>query len=160
MIRLYKRDDEGKFLAYHEAWVEPENRRIVEHWGLLGEDGETDTYRIKLLGSLSKQFNGILDPARGEGFAEINEGDYACLIIEYAITGGGSDEDFEKRENLIEALNQKLGWTGLGYCEGGDTGSDKMNVACFVVDYDLAAHTIEAVLKDTEFGDYSRIYQE
>ena len=84
MIRLYKRGADGKALAYHEAWVEPENRRIVEHWGLLGEEGETDTYRIKLLGSLKKQFNSVLDPARGEGFTEISEGD-----LDQAATTGG-----------------------------------------------------------------------
>ena len=160
MIRLYKRGADGKALAYHEAWVEPENRRIVEHWGLLGEEGETDTYRIKLLGSLKKQFNSVLDPARGEGFTEIAEGDYASLIIEYETAGGVIGESTDKRDNLEEALNQKLGWTGLGYCEGIETDAGTMAVACFVVDYDLALQIIETSLKDTEFGYYSRIYQE
>jgi len=35
-----------------------------------------------------------------------------------------------------------------------------MEVCCYVVDFDIAKSVIEADLRDTEFGDYTRIYRE
>lgn len=160
MIKLYKHDERGNVATYFEVWVEPENRRIVAHWGKIGEDGEVEAYRVKLLRSLEKQVDDIIEPARQDGFAPLSAIDHAALVIEYAIEGAGTDEDLDKRENLEEAINQKLGWTGLGHCDGGSTGSGTMEVACFVVDFDLAKRIITETLKDTEFGDYSRIYQQ
>lgn len=160
MLKLYKRDENGKVSAYHEVWVEPENRRIVAHWGKLGEDGEAKAYRVKLLRSLEKQVDDIIAPARHDGFAPLSAIDHASLIIEYTIEGAGDAEDLDKRHNLEEAINQKLGWTGLGHCDGGSTGAGTMEVACFVVDFELAKQIISDTLKDTEFGDFSRIYQQ
>jgi hypothetical protein len=34
-----------------------------------------------------------------------------------------------------------------------------MEVGCIVVDFDIAKKVIEEKLKDTEFGDYSRIFK-
>ncbi len=57
-------------------------------------------------------------------------------------------------------MNETLGWSGLGHCDGGSIGSGTMEVCCFVVDFDIAKSVIEADLKSTEFDDYSRIYDE
>jgi len=57
-------------------------------------------------------------------------------------------------------MNETLGWTGLGACDGGSIGSGSMEVCCFVVDFNAAKQVIEADLEGTEFGDYSRIYDE
>ncbi|MDJ0919573.1 MAG: hypothetical protein QNI84_00470 [Henriciella sp.] len=160
MFRLYKRDENGRAVAYHEAWAEPERRRIVEHWGLVGEAGDTLVHRIWFFGSLEKQFNSILDPARALGFAEIETDEYQLLIVEYAVEGFGSKEDLDKRYSLEDRLNEILGWTGLGFCDGGESGSDIMNAACFVVDFEQAKAVIEETLEGSEFADYARMYQE
>ena len=160
MFRLYKRDETGRIAAYHEAWAEPERRRIVEHWGMLGEPGETLVHRIWFFGSLEKQFNSILDPARALGFEEIDTDSYDLLIVEYEVEAFGLQDDIDKRNALEDRLNEVLGWTGLGFCDGGEAGPDMINAACFVVDFNLAKSVIEDALKDTEFDDYSRIYQE
>ncbi len=160
MFKLYKRDDTGRIIAYHEAWAEPDRRRIVEHWGILGEPGQSETYRIKLLGSLERQFDGILDPVREEGFEELEDSDFKCLIVEYKIDGFGTEDDLTKRHALEDRLNEILGWTGLGHCDGGSSGSDSMEAACFVVDVDLATSVIKDALNEGEFSNYSRIYQE
>ena len=53
-------------------------------------------------------------------------------------------------------MDETLGWTGLGHCDGGSIGSDTMEVCCLVVDFDTAAKAIEADLRGTEFADYTR----
>jgi hypothetical protein len=57
-------------------------------------------------------------------------------------------------------MSETLGWTGLGHCDGGSIGSGTMEVCCFVVDFELAKQVVEKDLADTEFADYTRIYNE
>lgn len=57
-------------------------------------------------------------------------------------------------------MNETLGWTGLGNCDGGSIGSGAMEVCCFVVDFDTAKSVIESDLEGTEFAGFSRIYDE
>ena len=46
------------------------------------------------------------------------------------------------RHTTEEFINEDLGWTGLGFCDGGDIGSGEMNIFCYVVDPHLACETI------------------
>ncbi|MEM6652141.1 MAG: hypothetical protein AAGA72_14565 [Pseudomonadota bacterium] len=160
MIRLFKSDESGKPVAYHEAWVEPQHRRIVEHWGYVGDAGETATHRVHILGSLEKQFTGVLEGARALGFEELSESAYATLIIEYEATGEGSVTDRDKQEDIEDALNEKLGWLGLGFCDEGRIGDNRIEICCRVLDPDLATTVIAESLDASVFCDYSRIYQE
>jgi hypothetical protein len=57
-------------------------------------------------------------------------------------------------------MNETLGWTGLGNCDGGSIGSGTMEVCCFVVDFKIAKRVVEKDLKNTKFADYSRICDE
>ncbi|MEO1489379.1 MAG: hypothetical protein AAFR88_08100 [Pseudomonadota bacterium] len=81
-------------------------------------------------------------------------------MIEYSVDGMGSEQDLDKRHRLEDRMNETLGWTGLGMCDGGSIGSGSMEVCCFVVDYDLAKRVIEMDVQNTEFRDYTRIYLE
>lgn len=160
MIRLFKSDETGMPVAYHEAWVEPQHRRIVEHWGYIGEAGETATHRVHILGSLEKQFAGVLQGARELGFQELSESAYATLIVEFVLTGDGSIADQDKQEDVTDALTEKLGWLGLGFCEEGRVIDDKIEICCRVLNVDLANTTIAEALDGSVFANYSRIYQE
>ncbi|WP_084420603.1 hypothetical protein [Henriciella litoralis] len=160
MFKLYKREQDGTVSAYHEVWAEPQNRRLVEHWGQLGEKGQTRTHRVKFFGSLEKQVDGLLSVPRQAGYGELDVSDHSVLLVEYAIDGDGTEDDVEKRHELEDLLNETLGWTGLGYCDGGSIGSGTMEAICFVVDVDQAKSVISDALEDTPFEDYSRIYQE
>jgi hypothetical protein len=71
----------------------------------------------------------------------------------------GTTADLDKRHKLEAKLNETLGWTGLGMCDGGSIGSGTMEV-CLVVDFALAKSVIETDLQGTEFADFSRIYDE
>ena len=72
----------------------------------------------------------------------------------------GCGEDVEKRYLLQDRMNETLGWTGLGHCDGGSIGSGTMEVCCYVVDFENAKNVIENDLMGTEFEDYLRIYDE
>jgi len=86
--------------------------------------------------------------------------DHAILLVEYAIEGFGTPQDLAKRHALEDRMGETLGWTGLGACDGGSIGSGTMEVCCYVADFDIAKRVIEADLKGTEYGDYTRIYRE
>ena len=156
MIKLYKRLSAGTLL-YHEAWID--GGKIIEHWGRVGTRGETRIHEMKSR-SKSRELERILQSTRQEGFAEIDLDEHRRLLVEYAIQDMGSAADLDKRHRLEERLNQMLGWTGLGMCDGGSIGSGNMEVCCFVVDFALAKSVIESDLQGTEFANFSRIYDE
>jgi hypothetical protein len=156
MQKLYKRID--GVLHYREAWTH--GSVLVEHWGVIGERGETR--RI----TLSKNMRGedaiaeALRPAHEDGFAPVSMNDHVRLLVEYSVDGFGAGTDLDKRHALEELLNETLGWTGLGMCDGGSIGSGTMEVCCFVVDFEIARNVVAANLAGTKFADYTRIYDE
>lgn len=160
MFRLFKRDETGRVAAYHEVWVELKPRRIIEHWGMVGTRGESDAHRIKLLRSLEKQVDDLLDPARALGFVELEPGDYQTLIVEYRISEIWQRDDVLKIRAAEDALTEVLGWTGLGTCDGETITDETFELTCRVLDPDLAQTRIAEQMAGTEFADYSRIYQE
>ncbi len=44
-------------------------------------------------------------------------------------------------------MDECFGWTGLGYCDGGDIGSGDMNVCCLVVDPFVALNIVVGSLR-------------
>lgn len=160
MIKLYKRNADGVITHYHEAWAEPARRRIVEHWGELGHQGETAVHRIKFFRALDKQFDDVLDPVRATGFANVQDADFALLVVEYPAGALAEPKPDQDDGDVADRLHEILGWTGLGYCDGIDEGPDGTDVSCFVLDVDLATRLIGEVLDGSEFANYSRIYQE
>src|SRR4029077_7288330 len=102
----------------------------------------------------------VLSKPLAEGFKPINVDDHAILMIEYPIEGMGTTKDLEKRHALEDRMNETLGWTGLGHCDGGSIGSGTMEVCCFVVDFETAKRVVEKDLKRTKFANYSRIFDE
>lgn len=156
MIKLYKRLPDGT-LAYHEVWID--EIKIIEHWGKAGTRGQSQIHEMKSTNE-EKELQLVLQSARHEGFTEIDLDHHRTLLVEYAVQGMGTTADLDKRHKLEEKLNETLGWTGLGMCDGGSIGSGTMEVCCFVVDFALAKSVIETDLQATEFADFSRIYDE
>jgi hypothetical protein len=156
MLKLYKRIKQ--VLHYHEAWAD--GARITEHWGKVGERGEAAARRRNKKLSEEKDLKRVLSKPLAEGFEPIDIDDHATLMIEYAIEGMGNTDDLDKRHALEDRMNETLGWTGLGHCDGGSIGSGTMEVYCFVVDFKTAKRVVEKDLKKTRFADYSRIYDQ
>jgi predicted DNA-binding WGR domain protein len=157
MVKLYRRSADGE-LRYHEAWVN--GREVVEHWGIVGERGSAETHPQRAGRSAAATLQDVLARARAEGFEEIDPEDHATLIIEYALDSWGSAENADLRHEVESRMNELLGWTGLGNCDGGSIGSGTMEVCCFVVDFETAKRVIEADLRGTRFANFTRIYDE
>ena len=156
MLKLYKRIN--RVLQYHEAWIQ--GAEVSEHWGKVGERGQTTQHKRNKKLSEEENLKQVLSKPLAEGFKPIDIEDHVTLLIEYHVDGVGNEQDLEKRHALEDRMNETLGWTGLGHCDGGSTGSGTMEVCCFVVDFEIAKRVIEEDLKNTTFADYSRIYDE
>lgn len=68
-------------------------------------------------------------PIRAAGFKPLKRSEVRSIVIQYKIEGHGSSPDLEKRVAVEELMNERLGWTGLGHCDGGDIGSGTMNIS-------------------------------
>lgn len=157
MVKLYRRLSDGR-LAYHEAWER--DGTITEHWAVVGERGETNNHHVKRREDADQAVERVLNRAREDGFEEIDLDDQRVLLIEYAVEGMGTQADLRKRHDLEARMNELLGWTGLGHCDGGSIGSGTMEVCCFVVDFEIAKSVIERDLRDTMFAGFTCIYDE
>jgi hypothetical protein len=157
MIKLYK--ETNGIISYWETWDNDEKSATV-HWGQLGQQGEEKTVKSGLLSSFKKIIQKEIDEKIEKGYEPIDEDDHIRLLIEFKVDGMGTPEDLEKRARLESRMDDTLGWTGLGHCDGGSIGSGTMEVCCFVVDFNIAKQVIEADLRDTEFADYTRIFNE
>ena len=154
MLKLYKFTDTGKH--YWETW---ENNGVhTVHWGELGTKGESKELKSTLLKKAETEIQAEIHRLVEQGYDEIE--DEYTLLIEYAVDGMGCEADVAKRHRLQDRMNETLGWTGLGHCDGGSIGSGTMEVCCFVVDFEIAKAVLEADLRGTEFENYTRIYDE
>ncbi|MEZ6162923.1 MAG: hypothetical protein R3B67_00630 [Phycisphaerales bacterium] len=66
------------------------------------------------------------------GYAEIALEDHWTLTIQQRMTGDDT-ADLDHRNELINELDNMLGWIGAGHVDGGDIGSGTINVFAFVV---------------------------
>lgn len=155
MLKLYRFTDKKK--EYWETWDNDDGSHTV-HWGELGTTGQSKEVKGSLLKKPEKIIQKEVDEMVSSGFRPTD--DEYTLLVEYAVEGMGSEEDVEKRYRLEERMNETLGWSGLGQCDGGSIGSGTMEVCNFVVDFEVAKSVIEADLKDSEFENYTRIYDE
>ncbi|MBU1220692.1 WGR domain-containing protein [Myxococcota bacterium] len=154
MVRLYKAK-QGT-LHYWEAWED--SGAVIVHWGKIGEKGKSEEIR----GFKTEEFQQIIKKKVakkvGEGFEEIDEEEMSILVIEYK--SDGIEENLDKYDRIEEAINDILGCNGLGYCDGNSVGAGTMEIACFVVDFEIARKILKKELKNTEFKNFQKIYKE
>lgn len=154
-LKLYK--FKGSSKKYWETWDDGSGNHTV-HWGNLGEKGQTKTIKNSLFKKAATIIQADIKSQIEAGFNPIE--DLHCLLIEYKVDDFGTPEELEKRHRLQDRMDETLGWTGLGHCDGGSVGSGSMEVCNFVVDVEIAKSVIAEDLKGTEFADYTRIFVE
>ena len=157
MLKLYKLDEKSP--RYWETWDNEDGTHTV-HWGVLGETGDSKTVKGSLFKKVADTIQAEVDKRVEEGYKQITLDDHRILLVEYSVDQFGTEEDLSKRHELESRLNNTLGWSGLGHCDGGSIGSGAMEACCYVVDFEIAKTVIEEDLKDTEFANYARIYDE
>ena len=158
MLKLYKNID--GILHYWETWDKKDKKSGIVHWGIVGQTGENIEVKSTLFENFKKRIQKEVTKRVKEGYEEIDIDDHFTLIIEFEVEGMGTTVDLDKRTRLQDNMDELLGWTGLGHCDGGSIGSGTMEVCCFVVDFSTAEKIITDSLKSTEFADYTRIYDE
>ena len=158
MQKLYKKID-GK-THYWETWANKRDKITIIHWGIVGEAGEAIHKKSDKSKAFKEEIKKRIDKVLSEGYKEIDIDDHFVLLIKYAVNAMGDVEDLDKRHRLEDKMNETLGWTGLGMCDGGSIGSGTMEVCCYVVDFDIAKRVIEEDLKGTEFEGYTKIVKE
>ena len=157
MLKLYRKIDAK--IEYWETW--DANKKIgIIHWGVVGERGQDKELKGSFFNDFHKVIQSEIDKMIQQGFAPVEDENIHRLIIEYKIEDQGSESDLKKIQKLEERMNETLGWTGLGSCDGNSIGSGTMEVCCFVVDFKIGKRVIENDLRSTEFENYSRIYDE
>ena len=156
MLKLYKNIN-GE-LHYWETWNSDDKTAII-HWGKVGQKGKDKEVKNELSSTFREIVQKELDERIKEGYSEFDEDKLSFLEIEYEIDGFGSEEDLDKRHRLENRMNETLGWTGLGHTDGGSTGSGTMEVGCIVVDFEIAKKVIMKDLTNTEFENYTRIFE-
>jgi hypothetical protein len=157
MLKLYRLSEFKK--EYWETWEDRDTTHTV-HWGELGTKGESKTLQSTRSNPATGVIQKEIDALIAAGFSTIDPDNHAILMIEYAVDGFGTPADLEKRHRLEDRMNETLGWTGLGACDGGSIGSGTMEVCCYVVDFELAKCVVVKDLAGTEFEDFTRIYDE
>jgi len=155
VLKLYKFTDSKK--EYWETWDNDDGSHTI-HWGDLGTTGQSKEVKGSFLKKPENIIQKEVDEMMSIGFRPID--DEFTLLIEYEVEGMGDNDDVEKRHRLQDKMNETLGWSGLGHCDGGSIGSGTMEVCNFVVDFEMAKKIIENDLKGTEFENYTRIYDE
>jgi len=157
MLKLYKQT--ANELLYWETWDKDAKTDIV-HWGKVGERGEDKEVKSGLFSNFRKEIQEEINKLLSEGYEEVDIEDHYTLLIEYKVDGMGTPEDVEKRGKLQEKMDEVLGWTGLGHCDGGSIGSGTMEACYYVINFDIAKKVIEQSLREIKFADYTRIFDE
>jgi hypothetical protein len=134
LLKLYKRDKDK--ISYWEAW--DEEAELTIHFGDVGDVGETTTVSLAEFEPPDSAIEEHAKDARDAGFSEIDHEDLFELVVQYPLAAAAGPDDIEKAYRVEELLNECLGWTGNGHCEGNDIGPGSLNVYCFVVDPKLA----------------------
>ncbi|MEN9919676.1 MAG: hypothetical protein RL662_2112 [Bacteroidota bacterium] len=139
MIKLYK-TIKG-VVYYFEAWINDDNSLTI-HRGMLGDIGETDEFTDNLppLVTLAK----LVEDKKEAGYTD--DITHAELILQYTYNETDATAALLQKQTKVEALlNNALGWTGNGHCEGTAIQDGKMNVICYVIDKDIA---LDSILSD------------
>lgn len=149
MIKLYS--PAGAPRLYWECWDDGGGRWAI-HQGVLGERGALDHVGRKGLRGPRRAAMALAAQKRAEGFAEIPDSAHRVVQVSLPVEGFGAAADLERRHALETLLNEILGWTGLGHCDGGSIGSGSMEAFCLVVDADLGRRVIAEGLDGTQFA--------
>ncbi|WP_045516880.1 hypothetical protein [Neobacillus niacini] len=144
MIKMKKLVDEKVF--YWEVWQD--GKSLIIHYGIVGDTGETEEKKLSLFQRAEKLMDELAEVKANDGYEYIDEDELFELVVQYSYKEDEMDAILEKRHNVEDLLNECLGWTGNGSCDGGDIGGGTANIFNFVVDVEKATKTIVEELQN------------
>jgi len=143
MIKLYRRESTG--ISYRETWNV--GRELIVHWGTIGQTGQKRSVKVPSERTIKEAIECEAAEIRKAGFAEIPIEEHHEIIVQYRLDSWGSTQDLELRHRVEDLLDECLGWTGNGHCDGGDIGSGTINIFAFAVDREKACEEIISSLR-------------
>lgn len=154
MIKMIKHANDETL--YWEVWED--KRKLIIHYGIVGDLGETKEQKTFPFQNAEKLMNKLAKEKAAEGYDYLDDDELFELIIQYSY----DDEDqfltmLEKRHLVEDLMNECLGWTGNGFCDGGDIGSGTANIFNYVIDVEKATQTIIQELKKNNLLDEVKI---
>ena len=127
---------------------------------MVGSEGKTKTVyslpNVKAQDIIQEEIYDLVE----KGYVEIKVEEYTNLFIDYFIEDIHLNMTQEKRQQVQKYTSELLGWTGLGLCDNVSINEKNMKVFCRVIDFDIAQQVIGHDFLNTEFSDYTRIYNE
>lgn len=147
MFKSYR--EERAKLEYREAWIDGEF--VVEHWGTCGERGSTRRHEAADNATRREVLAALRASAERDGYGSIAIEDHGTIVARKTTDEAHWESELELRYDLQAALDEELGWTGLGHCDGGSTGGGSMEVFCFVVDINAGLAAINRQLAQARF---------
>ncbi len=133
-------------VLYWEIWQD--GKTLVIHYGTIGDIGETDEKKLSLFQKAGKLMNELAEEKASEGYDYLDEDELFELVVQYSYEEDRMEATLEKRHHVEDLMNECLGWTGNGSCDGGDIGSGTANIFNYVVDVKKATRTIIEELKN------------
>ncbi|MFZ5596160.1 MAG: hypothetical protein ACOY31_04015 [Bacillota bacterium] len=149
MIKLLKQESE-KF-EYCEIWENEVENVICINRGTVGTKGTVDIYEIpegQNAGAIMRQMS---QEVQKNGYCPMNGSMLKLVMIRYDIAGEDISGALERRHIIEDLMDECLGLTGNGLCDGGNISRDCMSIACMVVDLDSAVKTMVEELKNNGF---------
>ncbi|MED1303708.1 hypothetical protein BK704_22120 [[Bacillus thuringiensis] serovar konkukian] len=153
MIKLIKQEKDK--ILYWEVWEDEKN--LIVHFGCVGDTGEMYEIELFLFQCAEKEMKNLADEQLANGYKELDEEELIEFVLQYDYKEDQLEEALEKRNQVQEIMDEALGWSGNGHCDGGDIGSGTINIFTFVIDVDKALQTILDELENQQLLDAVRI---
>lgn len=143
IVKLIQTD--ANAVNYWEIWQT--GKTLTIHWGIVGEQGQSEEEVFSSSGQAQSRLSRLVHEKSKGDFRELTEDDLSDLTLHFLTASFGTQGDLELRHHLEEQLDQELGWTGNGYCEGGDIGENEMSIYCRVLIGRVAKERIFSLLQ-------------
>ena len=111
MVKLYKRIQEKTF--YKECWQHGDI--AIVHRGVVGNEGITEEHPCDNFEKFESDF---IKQYKHQGYATIPNNEQYLVTIQLKVRS--AQAGIELKNQVTEALNEKLGWLGLGCVDGFD----------------------------------------
>lgn len=133
-------------LVYWEVWQN--GKQLIIHYGSVGDTGEREKKKLSPFQKGEKQMKELAKEKIKEGYDYLDEDTLYQLVIQYRYEEHQLEEKLDDRYHIESIMNECLGWTGNGACDGGDIGSGTINIFNYVVDPEKAA---QIILEELEY---------
>ncbi|CTQ49865.1 hypothetical protein [Jannaschia donghaensis] len=150
-LRLYRRSPEGLQFIWVYGF---ENGNIHIDSGLCGKMAD----RKQVPATEREKIALFVQAMTGDGFSEVDEEGMTFMEIVFPVAGDFADDaEFQKRNELVDSLDEFLALTGQGFVDGASSGMGTMEVAFMSADAETSKSVIADWLSKGDWNDFQSI---